>query len=868
MAIWRVPPQPYQAPRIYLLIPSTYAATVTADILICKGVTKTVAADILLKKLGVPATITADSLIRQTFPKTVSADVLFSVINTPSTITADTLILKYDVPKTVAVSAYFGETVPIEITASVLIRDTFSETLTADAMLRVSFLETITADTLIQGPVTEAVTADVLILDTKPKTIPVDTLLQKLGVLKTVTVDSLIQQNNLVVTVVADAGLKGNHVNVLADTRIAIWLHNEVSITARAYILPSFVGDTVNFFFEYFVELTMSVTFKKLNIDTTLTVDVEFDPPFWDALLPVDVALQLINIPSVFPADVLFQRLDIDASLPVDVYLYEAEPSNDDLTGGQEDFSHGSGSCIPVVIATFTKVGSTTYTHTWGTNIIGIIEHIDPYKHTSEIVLHNATKALTAINLVGYTCVISWGMLIDDVPQTIDSAPTIVVNQKYTSKEGVLTVTVECNGFITMMGYDRASVKESSSTAAERIVEDGSELDYVHDPTDNEAGWTIRQWIDAICTGTSTAFSHCTHYGTVWHGAGSGAVPGMHFEVSVGDRRSDVLRYLLVRSGIVMRPERDGFLHFYAMNAGTAYTYELLGNHTFYNKNDMKTAVIPNMVVVYGDIDEHYTVDPHSPVEHRFQGQSGNGASIALIGEYCYYETMQGLTSDGACSTMAAGIQNAVNATALLLESTIPMDCFPRIYDYATFIDSREGSTKAGNIGIIERYFNENGYKLKLSIGGFGGSDIGSFLNSSSDSISKVVKTPDTLSASLPDTDLLGEDEFIWFANIKAPVQSLLYLHSYNVYAGEGSVDLYIQIGEHEDFLTCYGFPAASPAGRKYEKPMWLTAAGSTYVAAGRYVRFGVINTSHTVEARYVNASVNYDLRAMKDALY
>jgi hypothetical protein len=723
---------------------------------------------------------------------------------------------------------------------------------------------TLSADTLLLKGFTKGVSADLKIRGANEVEIEADVLFQKLGLTKTITSDVLLQKA-LTKQITADTGLSKANViiTIPVDIRICKWQTSEISVTADFYILPTFVGDTVNFFFEYFVNVSAGVTLVKLDIDTTLAVDVKFDPPFWDKTLPVDVALQRSDIPKSILSDVLLKHLNAEETLPVDAYLYQAEPYDPPLETAQHLHSY-----TPCVIATFTKEGSPTYTHAWGAAIVDLEEHIDPFKHVAKIVLDNSDLALTNINFEGYQCVISWGIKVTTVAHYIASPPTWVFSQTYTSQEGLLTVTLVTKGAISMMDDDHASCKEISSVPYTDNLY--PEYTVTPEPTqwDNKAGWTVRQWLDAICGATSVAYSHCKAYSTMWHNVGSGTnyTPDGAFGIYVNAKRSDAIRYLLDRTNIVMRAENDGILHFFVAG-GDSYTYELLGDHTFFAKDTAQESIIPTGVTVYGRLLRKGESGYSETEENRHVGVCGGG-------EKMYYDTMAGLKTNGECAAVATAFYRKMLDNVSTAKVNVPMDCFRRIHDAITMIDVREGSTKYGNVGTIDRKFRPGYYRMDIGTGGWGDFNTDFYRDATGDAVRKSYPAPDTLSASLPDTNL-NPQEFIWFATIRNPFNGgLLYIHSVNVTAREGTVELYIQMCGNADgtgYRECIGFPVTSPYGQKWETPKWVTATGYLSVPYYKYIRFGVKNNAAVedgVKAMYVNASVNYDLRTFSQGLY
>jgi hypothetical protein len=418
------------------------------------------------------------------------------------------------------------------------------------------------------------------------------------------------------------------------------------------------------------------------------------------------------------------------------------------------------------------------------------------------------------------------------VGHAVDSPPVKVFTQTYTSRGGLLTVTLDCKGIITMMDDERASTKESSDTL------------------------TVKQWIEAICGATSSAYSHCVPYGTMWHNTDPtlDIIPGkLSFEIPVNEMRSDALRFLLDRANIVMRPERDGLLHFFTPKTSGDYdcVYELKGDHTFYSKDSIKTAILPNYIVIRGKKDDNGTP--------TVSATASDAPSVALHGEWRYYEEMGGLTTNEQCSQVATALLNSVKSNAKTAAINVPMDCFRRIYEWVNTVDVREGSTRDGNIGYINRYFTEDGYRMDVGYGGWldfikqqqflkitGGGGGTTF---------KFPEVPDTLSVSLPDTHL-AEEEFIDLGIIYIDELSTLYLHSINVRASEGVPALTIEVLEGSTWVHVTGFPVIGNYSHKWEYPLGVFLAG-----VGHLIRFRVYNPSDSEKVRYVNASVNYDLR-------
>lgn len=160
-----------------------------------------------------------------------------------------------------------------------------------------------------------------------------------------------------------------------------------------------------------------------------------------------------------------------------------------------------------------------------------------------------------------------------------------------------------------------------------------------------------------------------------------------------------------------MRFESDGKAHFYK-DLPLEYEYGLDGKHTFFRKQDRRTAIIPNKVYVYStDLNEETG-------ESLYTGMAQDAISVGLIGAYCTHETLN-VQSVAEANEIAAAILANIKATEKTAEAVVPMNCYALVYDKVKVTDEREGTTVEGHVGSLTREWWPGHYRMTIGFGGW-----------------------------------------------------------------------------------------------------------------------------------------------------
>ena len=695
---------------------------------------------------------------------------------------------------------------------------------------------------------TKTLTADVLFkLLAITKTLTADTIFQRLSLTKTVTSDVLFKKSDIAKQLIADVIFAG--AVTLLKTLVADVLFQRLdlsqSLTADSifYSQPEFEGRQCNFLFIPNIQILVDTLFKQLDIDTSLSVGLNLAAPFWDKELPIDMILSLADIPLTFDADVLFKRNNIDATLPLYLNLWQQYTLDDLLEIEQKKRTYK-----PYIKATFVSPSKTvTRVYTWGKPLIDVNEHIDPWKHIGSLVLNNADRALAGVDFEGWTVTLSWGAYINGVPHSVDSPPMKVFPQTYESRPGLLTVALDCKGIITQMDEDQArTTQDMGSESVQQIIED-------------------------IIT-AQAPYDDCPAYGVVWHATDPslnvipGTVPegidtlkNTPFYIPINTTRSKALRDMVDHTPLIMRVEADSKFHFYRpVTSGTPQKeYKLTSGHAFFEKQETAQMAVPNKIVVYGIPP---LLDQFGYPINQIMGTAQDNESVAIMGEKIYYETWKGLTSNSDCTNFANSILAKIQMHTKTAEATIPMDCFRQIFDFVRITDVRQNSSKDGNIGYIQRYFNPKaGYRMSFGFGGWA-DYLKANMYITSGELPPVVTTPNIMSIVLPDTTL-QVGEYIYIGELTIPGYSLLYLLSLDIHASEGKAMISI---ESLNGTPITPFPINSTFSQNWVKKPMLVYTTSNY---NTILRIKVYNPDLNNPAKFVNASMNYDIRSNSDPL-
>ena len=232
-----------------------------------------------------------------------------------------------------------------------------------------------------------------------------------------------------------------------------------------------------------------------------------------------------------------------------------------------------------------------------------------------------------------------------------------------------------------------------------RMGRDRSEAIYTPDETNT---LTVKGTIDAIADTTldnSAPYGNYTAITTSWDSEDSLVdtfQPKDLFRIRKNDTRLDAIRTLLGFTGMKMRVEADGQLHFFdPTTTGTGYDYEykLLvdGEHTFLNKEVRNRFVDPNKMVVQSH-------PSHIP---QFTGSATSSTSNAL---YATTLTIEGrFISNAQCDAIAAAKIEQLELDAERGSGKFTMNCGAEVWDWNKITDSRQSDSVTGNVRNIRR---------------------------------------------------------------------------------------------------------------------------------------------------------------------
>ena len=328
------------------------------------------------------------------------------------------------------------------------------------------------------------------------------------------------------------------------------------------------------------------------------------------------------------------------------------------------------------VVMTFT--GKTTYTFEHPGRILTIEHDEEPYNETVRIVLHNADRYLTDIDLHGYKVVIGYGFKTSAGDEYANSNELSVMEQNYNSVPGHLTCELVCIGQRNQMAEDRAESAYIPTTETTKALITGI------------LGSTLAPYTD-LPPYILSYDSEDTLLNTF--------TPKESFRILVNTNKQAALSRLLMYTKCVARPQNDGKIHiFLPTTTGAVYDYEyaLTGDyHRFLNKSKRKRIVIPNHIKV-SDYDEPPT----------YSGEASDTESINNYRDIFQYEKFYSLASNAQAEELAEAILARYQMNAQTASAIVPMNVGAEIYDYVKITDSREDDTAIGNIGYIHRRFS------------------------------------------------------------------------------------------------------------------------------------------------------------------
>lgn len=419
------------------------------------------------------------------------------------------------------------------------------------------------------------------------------------------------------------------------------------------------------------------------------------------------------------------------------------------------------------------------YTTADSTNIIKRVDQLqEPYREQANILLSNASQALTDVDLRGYKMTIGFGFVINGSPDYINQAPMWVVDQQYDSRPGKSDVTIVCQGIMSQMDDDRSD----------------SEFEA---PDDMPAFDIVKYIIEA----TLAPYDACQAYTVDW----STVVvaddinffyPGGNYKIYINSNRLKSARNILDNSYLFPRPESDGNVHLIRptiTGVDYDYVYELAGDHKFYINKSNKKLIYPNYFMVYGgEYDDETQTYPYS-------GNAENGTQIALNNgiEVRGYEYFSTITSDDQCDKLAAAILQNITLNENTCQAVVPMNCTAKLFDYCKIIDSRNGNTVIGNLGHIRRNFESGVYRMSVKFGGWANA------RKFNDLIGSIQRSPrqtqeEWISVSTPEWYMV-DGTYIDFHRFNLPNGRTLLLKSYSLYSnGDYYTKLSIRVASTE----------------------------------------------------------------------
>ncbi len=262
------------------------------------------------------------------------------------------------------------------------------------------------------------------------------------------------------------------------------------------------------------------------------------------------------------------------------------------------------------------------------------------------------------------------------------TAPLYVVdNPLLSSADGHLIVGLTLEGVLNRMARDRAEVSFQEF--------DGSVQ-------------TVKDLITAICDTTirfSTVYGNYPAITVVFDSEDSlfdTFQPKDLFRIRLNDSRLDRIKYLLSFTGMKMRVEADGKIHFFDPTiTGTSYDYEykllVSGEHTFLNKEIRNRFVDPNKFVVRSH-------PSHIP---QYSGSATSATSFAL---YPTTRTLEGrFISNAQCDAIAGAVIEQAELDAESGSGKFTMNCGAEPWDWIKITDSRQNDSVTGNVRGLRR---------------------------------------------------------------------------------------------------------------------------------------------------------------------
>jgi hypothetical protein len=343
--------------------------------------------------------------------------------------------------------------------------------------------------------------------------------------------------------------------------------------------------------------------------------------------------------------------------------------------------------------------GAMSYTYT-KTQIMYLKHTETPSSFTAEIQLDNAAGTFTALDLRGYKCTISWGMLIGGVDYYSACAPLWVRTQRNTSVEGHLITLIECEGIPNFLQNEYANCEGVDVEDMEHTYGSSAHVDDIF--TSILSG-----------SGTDNPFYTCDAYDVDYDSTDAlltGFCPDTLFNVPDDANRWDKLVDLMNMTTCVFRPEDDGDIHVFVPTISGAsydYSYALSTNeHHFFMKSYHTRLVTPNAVYVSGPR------DAAEPIPFGYAEDEDGYNAKPSIRKFEY-----NITTDEQAELIAIAMlaHAQINSQSGTFRS--PLNCGQELYDYIAVVDSRDGTTRAGNVEYIFREYNAAALTCEQTVG-------------------------------------------------------------------------------------------------------------------------------------------------------
>ncbi len=336
--------------------------------------------------------------------------------------------------------------------------------------------------------------------------------------------------------------------------------------------------------------------------------------------------------------------------------------------------------------------------------ILSISHTEEPFHGVATVILDNSDLLITQ-DYKGYQGIISYG--INGTYSGGATAPMIVVGQVNHSSQGILTVTLTLQGL------------------ADHIAQDHASFDYTPGPGDTR---TIKTLLTSVLGATLAVFGHCRAFTATFDSEDSLIdvfLPAELLVIEINATRLAVIQRLLTFTKNVMRVEDDGAFHFLDPTVSGStfdeeYALDVAGAHDIFNKVTRNRLVMPNRI----------SVSTHpADVDNLFFGEAEDTDSSDITNmekrEFWYAEA----TSQAQIVLVAEAILQRYKLDAQQGSAEVPLHVGQEVHDYINLTDSRQGDTRAGNIGSLLRTAGGGRWIMQFAFGsvasgGFLGLDV------------------------------------------------------------------------------------------------------------------------------------------------